>query len=254
MPSQQWWLYQRQSVKVWHTHSLQSHLHQLARGKSLQTCENRTKIKLKKTAQPPPPPPPMSDSRMQLTCATAWHKWHMIQQYSTLQLCPSCTHAHAHTHTHIHTHTHKTPPHRAHTSTQAYTHTHTHIHTHAHKHTHKTPPHRAHTSTQAYTHYTHTHTHTHTSESQLFQHQTLAHLRLAMRELLRPMPMHFSRCGAKREAARWRWQLGHTHSKFFLVGAWPSTSTPGLSTRAGDVQHTSSQSTTTWDLCARESP
>lgn len=42
-----------------------------------------------------------------------------------------------------------------------------------------------------------------------------AHLRLAMRLLLRPMPRHFSRWGAKREAAMLRLQLGHTHSLFF---------------------------------------
>ena len=38
------------------------------------------------------------------------------------------------------------------------------------------------------------------------------HLRLAIRDELRPMPIHFSRCGANRDAAKLRWQLGQTHS------------------------------------------
>lgn len=39
----------------------------------------------------------------------------------------------------------------------------------------------------------------------------------ANRELFRPMPMHFSKCGAKRDAAMLRWQLGQTHSAGFLL-------------------------------------
>ena len=42
---------------------------------------------------------------------------------------------------------------------------------------------------------------------------------LATRELLRPMPMHFSRWGAKRDATMLRWQLGQRHSNCFLTGA-----------------------------------
>lgn len=56
-------------------------------------------------------------------------------------------------------------------------------------------------------------------------------LRLAMRLLLRPMPRHFSRWGANREAAMLRLQLGHTHSLFFhWLYTWPKMSTPGWST------------------------
>lgn len=59
----------------------------------------------------------------------------------------------------------------------------------------------------------------------------LTYLRLAMRLLLRPIPRHFSRCGAKREAAMLRLQLGHTHSLFFhWLYTWPNTSNPGWST------------------------
>lgn len=58
-----------------------------------------------------------------------------------------------------------------------------------------------------------------------------AYLRLAMRLLLRPIPRHFSKCGAKREAAMLRLQLGHTHSLFFhWLYTWPKTSNPGWST------------------------
>lgn len=39
----------------------------------------------------------------------------------------------------------------------------------------------------------------------------------ANRELFRPMPMHFSKCGAKRDAAMLRWQFGQTHSAGFLL-------------------------------------
>merc|ERR1711872_787804 len=42
---------------------------------------------------------------------------------------------------------------------------------------------------------------------------------LATRELLRPIPMHFSKWGAKRDATMLRWQLGHRHSNCFLTGA-----------------------------------
>jgi len=42
-----------------------------------------------------------------------------------------------------------------------------------------------------------------------------------------PMPRHFSRCGAKRAAARLRWQLGQTQSYCFLVdNTQPNTSRP----------------------------
>lgn len=41
----------------------------------------------------------------------------------------------------------------------------------------------------------------------------------ARRELFRPMPMHFSRWGANREAAMFRWQLGQMHSAGRLVRA-----------------------------------
>lgn len=68
-----------------------------------------------------------------------------------------------------------------------------------------------------------------------------SYLRLAMRLLLRPIPRHFSRCGAKREAAMLRLQLGHTHSLFFhWLYTWPNTSNPGWSTISGDLkQHDS---------------
>lgn len=63
------------------------------------------------------------------------------------------------------------------------------------------------------------------------------YLRLAMRLLLRPIPRHFSRCGAKREAAMLRLQLGHTHSLFFhWLYTWPNTSSPGWSTISGNVK------------------
>lgn len=59
----------------------------------------------------------------------------------------------------------------------------------------------------------------------------LSYLRLAMRLLLRPIPRHFSRCGAKRDAAMLLLQLGHTHSLFFhWLYTWPNTSSPGWST------------------------
>lgn len=61
------------------------------------------------------------------------------------------------------------------------------------------------------------------------------YLRLAIRLLLRPIPRHFSRCGAKREAAMLLLQLGHTHSLFFhWLYTWPNTSTPGWSTISGN--------------------
>jgi len=47
----------------------------------------------------------------------------------------------------------------------------------------------------------------------------LAILLEAKRELFRPMPIHFSRWGAKREAAIFRWQLGQTHSAGRLMRA-----------------------------------
>jgi len=48
---------------------------------------------------------------------------------------------------------------------------------------------------------------------------------------MRPIPMHFSRCGANLEAARVRWQLGQTHSYCFLTDrGWPNMSRPGLLT------------------------
>lgn len=56
-------------------------------------------------------------------------------------------------------------------------------------------------------------------------------LRLAMRLLLRPIPRHFSRWGAKREAAISLLQLGHSHSLFFhWLYTCPKMSTPGWST------------------------
>ena len=66
--------------------------------------------------------------------------------------------------------------------------------------------------------------------------KSLSYLRLAMRLLLRPIPRHFSKCGAKREAAMLRLQLGHTHSLFFhWLYTCPNTSTPGWSTISGKV-------------------
>lgn len=58
-----------------------------------------------------------------------------------------------------------------------------------------------------------------------------AYLRFAIRLLFRPIPRHFSRWGAKREAAMLRLQLGQTHSLFFhWLNTWPNTSSPGWST------------------------
>jgi len=55
----------------------------------------------------------------------------------------------------------------------------------------------------------------------------IVYLRRAIRVTPAPMPMHFSRCGAKRAAARLRWQLGHTQSYCFLVDSTrPNTSRP----------------------------
>jgi len=55
------------------------------------------------------------------------------------------------------------------------------------------------------------------------------YLLLAILELVRPIPMHFSRCGANLDAARVRWQFGHTHSYcFFIIGGWPNMSRPGV--------------------------
>lgn len=51
-----------------------------------------------------------------------------------------------------------------------------------------------------------------------------------MRLLFLPIPMHFSRWGAKRLAARVREQFGQTHSCCFLTGCWPKTSKPAWST------------------------
>lgn len=54
---------------------------------------------------------------------------------------------------------------------------------------------------------------------------------MAIRLLLRPIPRHFSRWGAKREAAMLRLQLGQTHSLFFhWLYTCPKMSTPGWST------------------------
>lgn len=61
------------------------------------------------------------------------------------------------------------------------------------------------------------------------------HRRLAMRLLFRPIPRHFSRCGAKREAAILRLQLGQTHSLLFhWLKTCPKMSNPGWSTISGD--------------------
>jgi len=58
-----------------------------------------------------------------------------------------------------------------------------------------------------------------------------ANLRLAILELIRPIPMHFSRCGANLDAASVRWQLGQTHSYcFFIDRGCPNMSRPGLLT------------------------
>lgn len=55
-----------------------------------------------------------------------------------------------------------------------------------------------------------------------------------MRLLLRPIPRHFSKCGAKREAAISLLQFGHSHSLFFhWLYTWPNMSTPGWSTISG---------------------
>lgn len=61
------------------------------------------------------------------------------------------------------------------------------------------------------------------------------HRRLAMRLLFRPIPRHFSRWGAKREAAILRLQLGQTHSLLFhWLKTCPKMSNPGWSTISGD--------------------
>ena len=53
------------------------------------------------------------------------------------------------------------------------------------------------------------------------------YLRLATLELVLPIPMHFSRCGANLEAAKFREQFGHTHSTCLaLIGTWPKMSNP----------------------------
>lgn len=62
----------------------------------------------------------------------------------------------------------------------------------------------------------------------------MSHLRFAMRLLLRPMPRHFSRWGAKRDAAISLLQFGHSHSLFFhWLYTWPNMSNPGWSTISG---------------------
>lgn len=62
-----------------------------------------------------------------------------------------------------------------------------------------------------------------------------SHRRLAIRLLLRPIPRHFSRWGAKREAAILRLQLGQTHSLLFhWLKTCPKMSNPGWSTISGD--------------------
>lgn len=48
----------------------------------------------------------------------------------------------------------------------------------------------------------------------------------ASRELFRPIPIHFSKWGAKREAASVREQLGQTHSSFLI----PFNECPNIST------------------------
>lgn len=61
------------------------------------------------------------------------------------------------------------------------------------------------------------------------------HRRLAIRLLFRPIPRHFSRWGAKREAAMLRLQLGQTHSLLFhWLKTCPKMSSPGWSTISGD--------------------
>lgn len=61
------------------------------------------------------------------------------------------------------------------------------------------------------------------------------HRRLAIRLLFRPIPRHFSRWGAKREAAMLRLQLGQTHSLLFhWLKTCPKMSKPGWSTISGD--------------------
>ena len=61
----------------------------------------------------------------------------------------------------------------------------------------------------------------------LWQNISWFYLRLATLELVRPMPMHFSRCGANLDAAKFREQFGHTHSTCLaLMGTWPNMSSP----------------------------
>lgn len=60
------------------------------------------------------------------------------------------------------------------------------------------------------------------------------HRRLAIRLLFRPIPRHFSKWGAKREAAMLRLQLGQTHSLLFhWLKTCPKMSNPGWSTISG---------------------
>lgn len=61
-----------------------------------------------------------------------------------------------------------------------------------------------------------------------------SHRRLAIRLLFRPIPRHFSRWGAKRDAAILRLQLGQTHSLLFhWLKTCPKMSNPGWSTISG---------------------
>ena len=70
----------------------------------------------------------------------------------------------------------------------------------------------------------------------LFFIEVLAILLLAILELFRPIPIHFSKWGANREAAKFLEQLGQTHSCCFFTGTWPKMSSPFLSIMAANNQ------------------
>ena len=105
----------------------------------------------------------------------------------------------------------------SHTDTHTHTHTHTHARTHAHAHTH----------THTHTHNTHTHT---------------TNFLFAILELLRPMPRHFSRCGANLAVPKTRLHFGQVHSTNFLTswGVLPNISNDlscTISVRVHKVMH-----------------
>lgn len=82
-----------------------------------------------------------------------------------------------------------------------------------------------------------------------------SHRRLAIRLLFRPIPRHFSRWGAKRDAAILRLQLGQTHSLLFhWLKTCPKMSNPGWSTISGGRRGVAIRAGRVPSSCSRQGP